>query len=122
MAFEINSTSPPAGSAPTGESYSWDEPKPTGLDGEGRPCGAVGRPSVTIRFNRLSLTGWNWYLAFTGSAEYAELTSVQLWNPYKSGGAGWEVFSTNAIMHKPKTTGWKYGAFQNVEIKFTGLE
>jgi len=120
MPFQINTTSPPTGCAPGGRSGRIERPEPSGKDGNGLPCGIIGRPTITLHFDNLSLDGWAWYVAFTGINTYGIITSLQVWDSYKSGGPGWTTF-TEGIMHRPTFETYEYGAYRNVDILFTEL-
>jgi len=120
MPFEINGAPPPTGGIPVGNGYIFNLPEPTGVDGQGNPCGMVGYPSVTIRFERMSPTVWDWYKDWTGSDPYESLTSLQVWNPFLAT-PGWTTYSTSAIMHRPTYSNMSNGYYLDVEIKFTRL-
>ena len=120
MSFQINSTDPPEGGHPRGNSAPVQYPEPTGLTGQGAPCGAVGRPRLVLEFSRLNRTAWDWYMAFVGTATSATVT-LQAFNAHKSGGAGWQNYSS-AIMHRPTASGnTAGGAMTGVKIVFTEL-
>ena len=123
MAFEINSSSPPAGCEPGGRQYRYILPPATGTDGNGNPVGAVGTPEVELHFARLSAAGWAYYVAFVDENPGVALTSLETWNPYASNGAGAYETYTTAIMHRPtyEETTWG-GDYLGVSIRFTGLE
>ena len=120
MPFEINGSSPPDGGVPVGMGYQYILPEATGVDGEGFPCGAVGYPSVVVKFKRMTGTVWDWYKGFTDDDLYVELTSLQVWNPYLAT-PGWTTYSTSAIMHRPKPGDISGGDYLDVEIWFTKL-
>lgn len=121
MAFQINGTDPPEGGHPRGNSAPVQYPEPTGTNGQGEPVGAVGRPKLEITFGKLNRTAWDWYMAFVGSDPSVALTSLQAFNAHKSGGAGWQTYSS-AIMHRPTCTGnTTGGAMTGVKILFTEL-
>lgn len=94
-------------------------PEPTGLNGNGLPCGAVGYASYELEFADLSAAGFAWYVAFTGVATYAELTSIEVWNPWT---ATWVVYS-HAHMHRPTYETVSHGGlfYRGVKILFTEL-
>jgi hypothetical protein len=122
MPFQINTANPPDDSAqPHGDGDQFKLPAATGVDGNGSPCGAIGYPRYELTFPSLSTAGFAWYAAFVGTNLSAVLTSLQVWNPYTSGGAGGWVTYTHAVMHRPRHAGI-YGTFyRNVEILFTEL-
>jgi hypothetical protein len=78
MAFEINATSPPTGGAPKGKGYHFNLPRASGTDGQGNPVGAVGYPSVTLNFERITGAVWDWYKDFTEDALSVALTELQV--------------------------------------------
>lgn len=129
MPFQINASAPAAGNGPRspavgGSSEKFVLPEPTGIDGQGTPVGAVGYPSYELFFDKLSATGFAWYAAFVGTATHADLTSLQVWNPYASGGSGaWTTYSTTAIMHRPTYERRVEGGlfYEGVRILFTEL-
>lgn len=126
--FEINSVAPPAGCEPRSpvEGGSYERfilPDPTGLSGEGLPVGAVGYPQYEVFFDYLPLAGWTYYAAYVGEATYASLSSLKLWQPYASSGAGAWTTYTHAIMHRPYYERMVHGGqgYENVVIRFTEL-
>lgn len=122
MAFEINGSSPPDDAEPGGYTYRYILPPPTGLDGTGNAVGAVGTPEVELSYQFLSAAGWAYFVNITGGSPSVDLSSLKVWNPYASSGAGaWETYTT-AVMHRPtyERTGW--GGYEGVRIRFTGLE
>lgn len=119
--FAINGTSPTVDDAvPNATGYRFMLPEATGRNGEGALCGAVGRPAVEIRFERLSFDGWDWYAAFVGEDLSETLTSLTVYNPWKSGGAGWQTF-TAAEMHRPTFEGMTFGGYAGVVVMFSEL-
>lgn len=121
MAFEINGSQPPSGARPISNNYLFILPECKFFDGQGVPIAEVGKPSLTISFPKLRQTGWNWWAALTGEDLSVDLTSVQFWNPYKSGGAGWETWTGGAILHRPTFAGIEYGVFLDVQIRITEM-
>lgn len=120
--FQINAGSPPSGGLPHGNGYWLRQPKATGTDGYNRPCGAVGLPWLEIRYLTVEQAVWNWYAAFTGVQSSAGITSVELWNDFKTGGAGWEVFSGSGILiHQPTYEEINYGLYYGVRVVITNL-
>lgn len=120
-AFKINGTAPPAGGVPVGGGYSYDLPEASGMDGNGLACGAVGYPSVTLTFERLSPAAWEWYKDFTLDAPSVALTSLEVWNPYAAT-PGWTIYTGSAIMLRPNPKGgMSEGYYIDVEIKFIKL-
>ena len=120
MPFSINSSEPPDGAKPTGDGYLFKLPESQGLNGMGEPVGGIGYPEVEIRFERLSETGWEWYVNYTGTDLSANVTNLQVWNPFKTGGVGWETFST-AVMHRPEYENVSQGSYIGVVVRFTRL-
>lgn len=121
MAFEINATAPPNGAKPVGRGYLFTYPEARGRNGQGSLIGAVGKPRLELSFDVLTAAGWNYYAAFTGAALSVALTSVQLWNPWKSGGAGWEVWVGGAVLHRPTYEEYSGGLFYGVSVLITDL-
>lgn len=120
--FQINSTDPPEEGYPSGDAYFFVLPEPSGLDGQGRPVGAVGLPRLELRFEFLPTNGFEWYAGFVGESNYVALSSLRAWNPYADGGNGdWETY-TSAIMHRPTQEGFTFGGYQSVVVRFTELE
>ena len=122
MGWQINATDIPAYARPKGRGYEFILPETSGFTGEGEPCGAVGRPSVRISFERCSADCWNYWRAWTGESLSATLTSIQLFNPWKSGGADFEEYTGGAIIHRPTVSGISMGAFEGVEILITEIQ
>lgn len=121
MPFQINGSSPPANCAPVGSGWEFKHPEAQGSSGLGKPCGAIGYPSLTIRFSTLSVTGWEWYSSFVGTDLSALLTSLQVWDQHKAGGPGWTTYSS-AYMHRPTHNGFYYGYYRDVVIHFTEIQ
>ena len=122
MAFEINGSEPPAGARPVGLGYKFILPESTGFNGNGEPVGALGKPRLEIRFEKLNQAGWDWWEALTGTSLSATLTSVQFWNPYKSGGVDFDTWTGGAVIHRPTYESIQFGQFQGVEILITEME
>jgi hypothetical protein len=121
MAFQINSTDPPAGGHPRGNSAAVQHPQATGNNGLGEPVGAVGRPRLVLKWRVLNRTAWDWYCNFVGDDLSVTLTQLQVFDAHKSGGAGWRTCSS-AIMHRPTCSGnTAGGALTDVEIVFSEL-
>lgn len=121
MPFQINATDPPDGAKPVGNGYNFTYPESKGRSGSGAPVAAVGKPRLDLSFNVLTEAGWNYYAAFTDDDLSATLTSVQLWNPWKSGGAGWETWTGGAIIHRPTYDAYSGGLFMGVRVAITDL-
>ena len=121
MPFEINSVEPPNGAKPVGGGYDFQYPESKGRSGTGAPIAAVGKPRLELRFDVLDEAGWNYYMAYTGVALSVTITSIQLWNPWKTGGAGWETWVGGGIMHRPTYEGYSGGLFRGVRVIFTDL-
>lgn len=123
--FQINGVSPPSGGKPHGKGYWLHQPKATGTDGYNRPCGAVGLPWLEIKYIACDQTVWNWFMAHTEQDLSAGLTSVEIWNDFKTietGGAGWEVFSGSGIrIHRPTYDDINFGLYYGVKIVITNL-
>ena len=116
--FQINGSSPPGGDPP-GSAYRFRLPPAAGLDGEGRPVGQVGRPSVELNYAFMPTADWDWFVTFIGEAAYAALTSLTVYNTYTK---TWVTYSTNAVMHRPDPEAFDYGGVRNVRILFSELE
>jgi len=121
MGFQINGQDPPEGGHPRGNSAPVQYPQPTGSNGLGQPVGVVGRPFLELEWGRMNRAAWNWYMSFVGSAPSATLTQLRAFNAHKTGGAGWQDYSS-AIMHQPRASGNAAGgAMTGVKILFTEL-
>ncbi len=108
--------------APPGNGFILQHPKPTGTTGEDKPCGAVGKPWLDIRFEVMSETEWNTWCAYTGSDLSANLTSIRCYDPHKTGGAGWTTFSgAGIIIHRPTYDAISGGNFHGVSVKITNV-
>lgn len=116
--FQINGSSPPGGDPP-GRGYNFRLPPAAGLDGEGRPVGQVGRPSVELNYAFMPTADWDWFLTFIGQAAYVALTSLVVYDPYQG---MWTTYSTNAVMHRPEYEAFDYGGVRGVKILFSELE
>ena len=123
MAFQINGGSPPEGGEPVGEGYWFHLAEAPGTDGRNRPVGAVGKPWVEIKFKVCNATVWDWYCNLvSGDDLYVALTSVQTYNPFKSGGADWETFSGSGItMRRPTYEHQAFGQYYGVRIVIENL-
>jgi len=126
MAFEINGSAPPAGGRPVGKGTVFKLPQSAGLNGLGEPVAAIGKPSLELHWNNMNETAWTWWAALTGEDPSVELTSIQVWNPYKSGGPDWETYNGDddhaaGILHRPVYSEEAYGAFWGVSIRITSL-
>lgn len=121
MAFEINGSQPPAGARPVSNNYLPTMPESRFNNGQGVPVAVIGRPELRITFGRLKKTGWDWWAALTGDAVSVALTSIQFYNPYKSGGAGWDTWTGGAVLHRPKFEELRNGVFEKVEILITEM-
>lgn len=122
MPFEIDTVEPPAGARPKGNGFQFLLPESTGNDGQGNPVGAVGKPRIRIAFERIDETGWDWWAALTGDSLSAILSSVQFYNPFKSGGAGFETWTGGGIIHRPTYEAISTALYLGVEIMITELE
>lgn len=120
MPFQINGSTPPEGGVPVGNGYMYELPEAEGLDGEGQPCGAVGYPQVTLSFDWMNDTAWDWYKDFTGEDPSVDLTSLQVYNPFAAT-PGWVTYSNSAVMHRPTYRALANGIYRNVKILFTKL-
>jgi hypothetical protein len=118
--FQINGTDPPTGYAPGGRNILLERPGAASLTGSGVPCAIIGLPKLRVRFQRLGITGWEWYAALTSINVSVAVTNVRCWDPWKSGGPGWVTFS-NGRLHRPTYKTYEYGAYTNVEILITEL-
>lgn len=121
MPFQINATTPPAGAAPIGRGYLFTYPAARGRAGDGTQVGAVGKPRLELSWEVLTEAGWNYYAAFTGDALSTTLTSVQLWNPWKAAGAGWETWTGGARLHRPTYEAYSGGLFYGVRVVISDL-
>lgn len=122
MSFQINGVDVPSYAHPKGNGYQYILPEPTGFTGEGKPVGAAGKPRCRVSFDLATTECWEYWAALTGEAVYANLSSVTVWNPWKSGGADWETFSTGAVLHRPTYEAISGGLYFGVEILITEIE
>lgn len=122
MAFEIDGSAPPDGAKPIGNGYNLVFPESTGNRGTGEPCGAAGLPRLELSWDAMGQTGWNWWAAKTLEALSAAISSIQLWNDYKSGGAGWETWTGGGILHQAKYESIRWGNYYGVTVIITNLE
>jgi hypothetical protein len=121
MPFEIDASQPPSGARPVSNNYTFTLPEPRALSGQGVPIMATGRPELAISFDRLTETGWNWWAALTGEDLSASVSSIQFWNPYKSGGGGWDTWTGGAIVHRPTFDDIEHGSYLGVQIRITEM-
>lgn len=122
MPFMINGSQPPQGARPHGKGYHLHRPEAKGRNGNDEPVQAVGLSWVEIILERVSITGWDWWVAQVGVGNLSTTkTNIQTYNPYKSGGADFSTFSTG-ILHMPTAGNISYGAFEEVRIMITSLE
>lgn len=122
MAMEIDSVEVPSYAQPRSNGYQFFLPETTGKSGLGKPVGAAGKAWAVITFSTATETCWNYWAGKTGEATYLDLTSVKLWNPWKSGGADWETFSGGAVLHRPTYQNIRFGNYIDVEILITEIE
>lgn len=52
-------------------------PEPTGRDGNGLPCGAVGRPAIIVRSRLMRGDGWNFWNAFFSNDGMLSTTALE---------------------------------------------
>jgi hypothetical protein len=121
MAFEINGSQPPNGARPISNNYFLAWPESQFNSGQGIPIAEVGRPGLTLSFPKLKATGWNWWVALTGDAPSVAISSIQFYNPFKSGGADWDTWTGGAVLHRPTYEELSHGVFEGVEIKITEM-
>ena len=121
MPFQINAVSPPAYAEPAGQRTRLTRPRPTDLDGMGRPVGATGKPTATIGKARINEAGHQWYMAhFSADLDTSvALTSIQLYDALQ---AAWVTF-TAGTLHRPQWAGGVEGVYyDDYQILVTGLE
>lgn len=119
--FEIGGVQPPVGARPVGGGFLPTFPESTGLDGDGNPVGAIGKLRLLISFEIVTEAGWNWWVAQLGGALYTTFASVNWFNPYKSGGAGWETWTGGGILHRPTFEAIDAGNYHGVEIMLSDV-
>jgi hypothetical protein len=119
--FEIDSVQPPVGARPVGSGFRPMFPQSDGVDGDGRPVGAVGKLMLVIAFESLSPDAWDWWVDQLSGATYASFTTISWFNPYKSGGAGWEEWTGGGILHRPTFQAIDSGNYHGVEIRITDM-
>jgi hypothetical protein len=119
--FQINGATPSDEAYPTGSGYQYLKPMATGKSGQGDPVGAAGKPGIVLKFKKLTHAAWDYYAGLVGStALYVELSSLNTWNPYKSGGGDWVLYDT-AKLHMPTFANMDYGCYTGVEVRITEL-
>lgn len=119
--FDIDDVQPPQGARPVGGGFEPIFPEGTGFDGDGRPVGAVGKLRIRISFEILTEAAWNWWVSQLSGASYVAFSSVSWWNPYKSGGAGWEKWTGGGKLHRPTYQGIDGGNYLGVELMLTDV-
>ena len=119
--FEIDDVQPPEGARPIGGGFQPIFPEPTGLDGNGKPVGAVGAVRLILYFEVLGEDAWNWWIAQLAGALYKTFSSVSFYNPYKTGGAGWEKWSGGGKLHRPTFEDIDSGNYVGVQVVLTDV-
>ena len=120
--IQINGVDPPAGGELYGKGYWFHQPPPTGTDGHSRPCGAVGKPWIEVRYEFCEQVVWNWWAAKTGTALSTGITSVRLWDDFKSGGAGYVEYNGSGILlYRPTYENISVGLYYGVRIIITNV-
>ena len=118
MPFQINGLNPV--DVPLGPGGRLHLPESSGLDGQGNPVGAVGKPWFESTWEVLEKAGAEWYLGLTGENLSADVTGVQIYNEYKDPPA-WVTYATGKF-HRPTHEGTTWGgAYINFRIVITEL-
>lgn len=60
--FAVGATIPPSYARPTAPRSMLFWPQPTGYDGQGNPCGAVGKPYFVFYRRYMTQAGHNWWM------------------------------------------------------------
>jgi hypothetical protein len=122
--FRIEGIKPPnPRGSPKGGGYSMNYPQPKGMDGNRKAAGAVGYPWIEIIFEFCDSEVFDWYNAWVpDNAPWANIDSVQCWDPYAIGGAQWVVFDGPDIrIWKPTVGAHLHGYYSDVRILITNL-
>jgi len=119
--FAINDSQAPE--EPPGKGYWLRYPAPTKRDGNSRPVGAVGLPWIEITIDYCTPEVFHYYYSFISAGElFASVASIQCWDPYKQGGADWDLFTGDGmIIWRPEVGGFHSGYYRNVRILITGI-
>lgn len=122
--FKIEGVQPPnPRGSPKGRGYRLHYPRPTGEDGRRRAVGAVGMPWIEINFEFIDNEVFDWYNAWIPEGDqWANIDSVQCWDPYADGGAQWVIFEGPDIrIWRPVVQAHKSGYYAGVRIIITNL-
>lgn len=121
--FMINDSLAPVEGEPVGNGYWLRYPEPKKRDGNRRPVGAVGYPFIEIIFEYCTPEVFHWYNSFVSADELGvTVTSLQCWDPYKQGGADWDLFTGDGmVLWRPEVEGFRSGYYYNVRIMITGV-
>ena len=122
--FRIEGIKPPnPRGSPKGGGYSMNYPEPKGRDGNRKAAGAVGYPWIEIVFEFCDSEVFDWYNAWVPDNQaWANIDSVQCWDPYATGGAQWVVFDGSDIrIWKPTVGAHLHGYYSDVRILITNL-
>ena len=123
MAFSIDSVTPPTEAAPTApHSPGVVHPAAGGMDGLGRPVGAVGQAEAVVGRAFITATGLAWWLDHFASPTDLSVTvdDLNIYDPLKET----EVTYSSAVMHRPT---WSQdnlnpGAwYRDFRVRFTAL-
>ena len=118
MPFQINGLDPT--DVPLGPGSKLHLPESSGLDGQGNPVGAVGKPWFESTWEVLEKAGAEWYLNLVGASLSVNVTNVQIYNPHANPPA-WVTYATGKL-HRPTFQGTTWGgAFINFRIVITEL-
>ena len=120
MAFNINGSTPPAYARPTAPKSKLSMPKPTGFDGNGLPCGAVGKPEYMAYRNYMSAAGHAWWMNFFSDPDdlSVAVTNITIYNPY----AEQEQTYASGKMLRPEWAAENPGVwYQGYTVRFVEL-
>lgn len=99
--FAVFETIPPIYARPAAPRSRLFLPKPTGFDGQGRPCGAVGKPYYVFFRRYMTHEGHDWWMDLfdLSTAEYTyPLSAISIYN---SQTRAMQEFSSG-VMHLPE--------------------
>lgn len=101
VSFTINGNTAPRQARPSARISRLVVPEPTGFDGLGRPCGAVGLPRYVARRKYITAAGHTWWMAWfvaNPAALSVAVTNIAVYNPYYE---AWQMFATGTML-RPK--------------------
>lgn len=103
--FAVFATIPPAYAKPAAPRSRLFMPKPTGFDGQGNPCGAVGKPYYTFYRRYMTQEGHEWWMFLfesgTSDGYTLPLTGITVYNSQER---EMQEFATGT-MHLPEWEG-----------------